>query len=248
MSQIFGRDFIKTRISARGVGGGMLELDGYCKSLNLAVEHNGLQHYEPLQFGNMTMQEARQRFKTQSENDKVKAEWCKKNKVSLIVIRQLGTHTPLEKLKEEIRRQALEEKVHIPARYNDIELVFNEKIMKPEAIKKWQQMHDMANQAGYDIITDTYTGTHARYLVKCHREGHETPKVGRKILMGRVCVDCLELDRCKQVIVETVKTKRKTTYPSVSAASRALGISLPEAWWSVHSGTPRNGRKLYLKP
>lgn len=240
--QLFSRAFIKQRISVKGTRGGLLELDGYSKPLKLAIEHNGLQHYKPVQFGNMPKREAKQKFRAQVKNDEKKVAWCEENEISLIIIRQLGTQTPLENLKGEIKRQSLEKNVKIPVDFDDTELVFNEKYMKPEAINKWNQMHQMAKVAGYDIISNTYAGTHANYDVKCQRNGHQTSKNGRKILLGRKCTEC----RGRDVTIEAMKSKQLSHYPSVSAAARAIEITIPEAWWSINTGKPRNGYKLYF--
>lgn len=59
-----------------------LELDGYCKELNLAFEYNGKQHYE---FVNI-FHTSKKDLKAQQIRDKNKEELCNKKKIALIKI------------------------------------------------------------------------------------------------------------------------------------------------------------------
>ena len=52
----------------RGLRGGSLELDLYNEFLKLAIEHNGLQHYKPVKFGNQTKLEAVEQFQRHLSN------------------------------------------------------------------------------------------------------------------------------------------------------------------------------------
>ena len=59
-----------------------LELDFYCPKIKLAIEVNGIQHYESGHFG-MIMKE----FKEQQYRDRLKVQRCKEKGVNLIIIR-----------------------------------------------------------------------------------------------------------------------------------------------------------------
>jgi len=59
-----------------------LELDGYCKKLNLAFEYNGLQHYEYIAL----FHKKKQDFLNQQKRDKIKSDLCKSNHIKLIII------------------------------------------------------------------------------------------------------------------------------------------------------------------
>jgi hypothetical protein len=78
--KIFNNKFPKIRpswlISPKGF---RMELDGYCKRLRIAFEHNGLQHYKPRGNGNLS-------FKDRKIYDKSKRRLCKKNKIGLIIV------------------------------------------------------------------------------------------------------------------------------------------------------------------
>lgn len=58
-----------------------LPFDFYISSLNLAIEYQGIQHYEPVDaFG------GEKNFKIQQKRDKIKREYCEKNNIKLLEI------------------------------------------------------------------------------------------------------------------------------------------------------------------
>jgi hypothetical protein len=59
-----------------------LELDGYCKELNLAFEYNGIQHYKIHKY----FRQNKKQFINQQKRDKLKRKLCRLNKVKLITI------------------------------------------------------------------------------------------------------------------------------------------------------------------
>lgn len=61
-------------------------VDFYIPSLNLFIEYNGAQHYEPVKFGGMTDKTAMQRFKRQKKRDKQLKQYCKDNNINFFEI------------------------------------------------------------------------------------------------------------------------------------------------------------------
>lgn len=59
-----------------------LEIDGYCKELNLAFEYNGIQHYEHIPFFHPTLED----FEKQKERDRCKREILERKKINLMII------------------------------------------------------------------------------------------------------------------------------------------------------------------
>jgi hypothetical protein len=59
-----------------------MELDGFCKELNLAFEYNGIQHYKFVKFFHRTLE----KLKIRQLDDIRKIELCKKNNINLIII------------------------------------------------------------------------------------------------------------------------------------------------------------------
>ena len=50
------------------------------------IEFNGRQHYQPIQYGNQTLEEANNNFIRQKENDRIKSDFCKENDIKLLWI------------------------------------------------------------------------------------------------------------------------------------------------------------------
>lgn len=90
LESIFHHEFIKTRphwlVNKEGK---RLELDGYCSELNIAFEHNGKQHYS-IEYHRGTSKLV--------ENDLLKIELCRKNKVNLIVVPEVPSMLKFEDL------------------------------------------------------------------------------------------------------------------------------------------------------
>ena len=79
-----------------------LELDYYCKSLNLAFEYNGIQHYqyEPHFHRNGICD-----FENQKYRDNLKIEGCKKNNIILIIVPYMYDYNDKKKMKVYIINQ-----------------------------------------------------------------------------------------------------------------------------------------------
>jgi len=59
-----------------------LSFDFYLPKLNICIEYNGKQHYEPIEFfGGIN------KFNQQIINDKIKKEYCHNNNIPLIIIK-----------------------------------------------------------------------------------------------------------------------------------------------------------------
>jgi len=59
-----------------------LQLDGYCKELELAFEYNGKQHYEHVKFFHPSIED----FESQKQRDRIKIKRCKELNIHLIII------------------------------------------------------------------------------------------------------------------------------------------------------------------
>lgn len=100
MERIFGKTFRTVRPSflRNPETGRHLELDCYNDDLKIAVEYNGIQHYEWPNFTNMS----RDAFIKQVQRDKLKVELCDRNGVFLLTV---PYHISLEDIPQYIRQQ-----------------------------------------------------------------------------------------------------------------------------------------------
>ena len=78
-----------------------LELDGFCEELGIAIEYNGVQHYEWPNFTGMTRDE----FIRQRERDQYKVETCINKDICLI---RIPYRVPLERIPVAIYCKLLE--------------------------------------------------------------------------------------------------------------------------------------------
>lgn len=60
-----------------------LPFDFYLPDLNICIEYDGIQHYQPVQFGNMTKVDAQEAFKQCQIRDQIKNNYCKNNNITL---------------------------------------------------------------------------------------------------------------------------------------------------------------------
>jgi hypothetical protein len=60
--------------------------DFYISELNLIIEYQGLQHYQPVRFGGRTIEAAEKAFIKQKERDEFIRKYCKINKINLLEI------------------------------------------------------------------------------------------------------------------------------------------------------------------
>lgn len=63
-----------------------LPFDFYIKDINLCIEVDGEQHYKPVKFGEISIEESEKRFKKQQKKDNIKNQYCKNNNIELLRI------------------------------------------------------------------------------------------------------------------------------------------------------------------
>lgn len=63
-----------------------LRFDFYDKSRNIAFEYQGQQHYQPINFGGISDDEARIEFENNQKRDDIKRKYCNDNNIKLICI------------------------------------------------------------------------------------------------------------------------------------------------------------------
>lgn len=64
----------------------LLRFDFYLPEFNILIEYDGEQHFNPIKFGNMSEEEANNKFLLTKKHDDFKNQWCKENNILLIRI------------------------------------------------------------------------------------------------------------------------------------------------------------------
>jgi len=145
-----------------GAGKRHLELDGYCKELAIAFEHNGKQHYERIKFDGKTDE-----FERLQINDNIKKELCKQHGIKLIVIPELVSKTKIINLKQFIIKECIKLNIKLPKNYKNIIIDYKLVFSSNKEIEALDKLRNKLYDVGYDLLSTKYLGSHFKYEVKC---------------------------------------------------------------------------------
>lgn len=87
---LFGINFIEQKRFEGCFDKGQLQFDFYIPELNTCIEYDGRQHFEPIRFGNISMEDANSRLIETKNKDTIKNEFCKSKGIRLIRFRYDG--------------------------------------------------------------------------------------------------------------------------------------------------------------
>lgn len=213
VERLFGARFVRVRIKEmRSAKGKPLELDMFNTDLRIAIEHNGAHHYGPQH--NWGGERA---FRAQQANDKLRRQYCRKNGILLIEIRQLGSITTAEQAKAQIRRALIKAKRPIPLFFDAADVTKLTPKVATEAY--WESVQAAAAGMGLEILPCVYLTADTAVPVKCKR-GHLTKKTPRSILQGHKC------DTCNSIrLSKPVRLSDGRVFKSGADAARALGVA-----------------------
>jgi hypothetical protein len=157
---MFNQKFPKSRPSwLRNSCNKSMELDGYCKELNLAFEYHGIQHYKEIDFFHRKTPLDRRR-----KDDETKRLLCKQNYVTLIEIPY--TVKP-EELQEFIYSQSVTLGITAP-RTSIIKLADLDYYSK----NRLEEMHSFAVARGGECLADHYVTIATPVKWRCQKS-HE---------------------------------------------------------------------------
>jgi hypothetical protein len=213
VERLFGVSFVRVRVKEmRSAKGRPLELDMFNSDLRIAIEHNGAHHYGPqLNWG------GERAFRTQQANDECRRQYCRKNGILLIEIRQLGSITSAEQAKAQIRSALIRAKRAIPLAFDATDVINLTPKVATEAY--WESVQAAAAGMGLKILPCVYLTADTAVPVKCER-GHLTQKTPRSILQGHKCDACYTLRLSKPVRLSDGRV-----FKSGADAARALGVA-----------------------
>ena len=135
-------------------------MDGYCKELGIAFEHQGQQHYRHIHFFHKN-----NHFDKIKENDNLKKKLCKKYKVKLIIIPELVTYTPIIDLPNLIRKECKKLKIRLPEKLKNNNFGLN--YSKPNHVS--ENLKKIAAKKGHKIKTKFAISKHDKieFVCKC---------------------------------------------------------------------------------
>jgi hypothetical protein len=179
---MFDNIFIKTRpLWLVSDSGTRLELDGYCESLGIAFEHNGIQHYNDIYNSNNLI-------KTQ-QRDAIKVQRCIDHNVSLIVIPAIFSFIQIEDLIPYILAECDRLKVYVPNRnvtLTSLDL-HHIKVNNSSFEEKLKTICDIAIAKGGKCLSKHYNSTSMQFVCGCGFVWSTTPG---SIINGHWCLRC----------------------------------------------------------
>ncbi|MBU4348312.1 zinc-ribbon domain-containing protein, partial [Patescibacteria group bacterium] len=141
--------------------GNHMELDGYCKSLNLAFEYQGIQHFKENPFFHKKFN-----LKQRRKDDKQKRKLCKKNNIKLIIIPY--------KIKQEEQPKYIWEKckqlgIKVPNNVPKITQCFQD-LYAPDKLK---EMQEIAKKRGGKCLSKKYINAKEKLKWQCNKCSHK---------------------------------------------------------------------------
>ena len=150
--------------------GNQMELDGYSRSLAIAFEHQGEQHYSTrLPFARSGEQLAQRRL-----DDARKEELCAQRKILLVVIPEVPRLTPPDALPALIRTALLSSDIPLnPAVRERLQAFETIEVLHQEAYRvEWLTVfRDIAKSRNGTLVSTSYLGMYEKLSFRCH-ENH----------------------------------------------------------------------------
>ncbi len=138
--------------------GARLELDGYCKDLKIAFEHQGKHHY----FNNDPII-----LETQKYRDSIKKEICQQQGILLLEIPELFIRTKLENLRNLIKDFLIKNNITCSLDFDYKEINF----LTLTGVTGLQTAKDLASARGGECLSKVYLNGSIKLDWRC-KEGH----------------------------------------------------------------------------
>lgn len=167
--------------------GRKMELDGYNSKLGVAFEHQGEQHFEDNYF-NLSKGSLVQR----REDDAEKRRLCKKHRVALLLIPEIGSRLKIESLETYIRQWA---KKTLPSlKLNPGKVNYLDAYKDKESTEALKGLKLIAQEKGGRCLEDHYKGSKAVHAFEC-KEGHVWSASPYAVRNGAWCFKCYHSGR-----------------------------------------------------
>jgi hypothetical protein len=185
--QLFGKPFPKSRPRwLKNNFGHQMELDGYCRDLKIAFEHQGEQHYTTTtRF--ITSEDALLKRK---KDDDEKILLCKKNGIRLIAIPSLFSRTKLEDLQCFIFEECKRLQIRRPAGMLDKKINLKSAWISNIAKQELEALQTIAKERGGRCLSKMYINQNTKLEWEC-AEGHRWKAVATSVKsQGTWCAKC----------------------------------------------------------
>jgi hypothetical protein len=158
--------------------GYQMELDGYSEKLGVAFEHNGLHHYEDIEFW-------KNKKEYWDKNDSLKKELCSKYNVKLVIIPALFVKTKLNNLLFFIKEQCNNLDIDFP-NITDLNVDLSAAYKNNNIINKYKYY---ARSKGGDLLSDSYINSQTKMKWVC-KNGHIWEASTNSVQRNHWCSEC----------------------------------------------------------
>ena len=178
--QIFKLDFPKVRPKwLKNVRGFQMEIDGFCKELNIGFEYQGIQHFSKQLFGGD--------LDKRIADDVRKAQLCSDNGVHLFIL----THEmKYEEFPMQIAKQALAFGLDMPIGWESIDVDIYQAYIREDRIEELRQI---LGKRLIEVISPKYLGSNEYLELRCLRCRHIWKAKGNAFFNSRQTAGC---DKC----------------------------------------------------
>jgi hypothetical protein len=166
--------------------GNRMELDGYCKALNLAFEHHGEQHYSG---GNLFI-DTEEALNERQDADKYKRMLCEAQGIVLIEIPEIPSRLSLDKVKVFIKNQCNQYGFPLPQDFDAKEVNLKKAYATPNSRQALIDLQNIAKQRGGKCLSEPYIHSSSKLLWECI-DGHQWEATPGSIKSGRWCHYCV---------------------------------------------------------
>ena len=171
--QLFKKKFPSVRPKFLEVESGRrLQLDGYCKSLKLAFEHQGMHHYESARYGVNSASLANKTHKTTKLFDKIKKERCEELGVTLIEVPEIPRLLKVADLRSFLAEQCLASDFKLPSNFDKIEIDLRDAYSASHQIEMLNEMRQIAKERKGLCLSTEYLRSNSHLSWECHK-GHQ---------------------------------------------------------------------------
>jgi hypothetical protein len=183
--QIFKHPFPKSRPSwLKSDSGAQMELDGYCRELGIAFEHQGEQHYSTATH----MIRCGSALEKRKALDRKKREMCRAQGVALVEIDEIPGRVSLNSLADHLSRRCAAAGV-VPPSMEEPQIDLAGAYMTGGAKLILDHLTKISASRGGQCLSDIYLGTKVKLSWLCAK-GHRWSATPGKIMAGQWCPLC----------------------------------------------------------
>jgi hypothetical protein len=185
-SQLFDKEFPKSYpkwlINKKG---NQLELDGYCKSLCLAFEHQGEYHYSL----NGHYIKSEKKLAKRKEDDQLKKELCAKKGITLIEVPEIPTKLPIKNIRFYLAKEHKKLGLALPNSFFTKKVNLKNAYLTHGSKAILNELKYFVKLKGGKCISDVYINARSKMIWECS-EGHRWKSIPDNIKRGSWCPFC----------------------------------------------------------